>query len=88
MPAPEIRPAWPLLAAALAVASFVAMDATVKTLATRYDALHLTFFRFASGSVFALALWLWRRTPLPRAAAWVVSRPPGVYDMQDVLGLR
>jgi 4-hydroxy-tetrahydrodipicolinate reductase len=23
-----------------------------------------------------------------RAAAWVVSRPPGVYDMQDVLGLR
>jgi 4-hydroxy-tetrahydrodipicolinate reductase len=23
-----------------------------------------------------------------RAAAWAVSRPPGVYDMQDVLGLR
>lgn len=23
-----------------------------------------------------------------RAAAWVVGRPPGVYDMQDVLGLR
>lgn len=23
-----------------------------------------------------------------RAAAWVASRPPGVYDMQDVLGLR
>ncbi|ROR32081.1 4-hydroxy-tetrahydrodipicolinate reductase [Inmirania thermothiophila] len=23
-----------------------------------------------------------------RAAAWVVGRPPGLYDMQDVLGLR
>jgi len=23
-----------------------------------------------------------------RAAAWVASRPPGLYDMQDVLGLR
>lgn len=23
-----------------------------------------------------------------RAAQWVVSRPPGIYDMQDVLGLR
>ena len=23
-----------------------------------------------------------------RAAQWVVSQPPGVYDMQDVLGLK
>jgi 4-hydroxy-tetrahydrodipicolinate reductase len=23
-----------------------------------------------------------------RAARWVVSRPPGLYDMQDVLGLK
>ncbi len=23
-----------------------------------------------------------------RAARWVVGRPPGLYDMQDVLGLR
>jgi dihydrodipicolinate reductase len=23
-----------------------------------------------------------------QAAQWVRSRPPGVYDMQDVLGLR
>jgi 4-hydroxy-tetrahydrodipicolinate reductase len=23
-----------------------------------------------------------------RAALWVVDRPPGLYDMQDVLGLR
>jgi 4-hydroxy-tetrahydrodipicolinate reductase len=23
-----------------------------------------------------------------RAARWVVNQPPGLYDMQDVLGLR
>jgi len=23
-----------------------------------------------------------------RAAQWIVARPPGVYDMQDVLGLK
>jgi len=23
-----------------------------------------------------------------RAAAWVVHQPPGLYDMQDVLGLK
>ena len=23
-----------------------------------------------------------------RAARWIVGRPPGLYDMQDVLGLR
>ncbi|MHB8876165.1 MAG: dihydrodipicolinate reductase C-terminal domain-containing protein, partial [Myxococcaceae bacterium] len=23
-----------------------------------------------------------------RAARWVVGRPPGLYDMQDVLGLK
>jgi 4-hydroxy-tetrahydrodipicolinate reductase len=23
-----------------------------------------------------------------RAAAWVVSQPPGLYDMQNVLGIR
>jgi len=23
-----------------------------------------------------------------RAAVWVVSRPPAIYDMQDVLGLK
>ena len=30
--------------------------------------------------IFARGAW--------RAAQWVVSRPPGVYDMQDVLGLK
>jgi S-adenosylmethionine uptake transporter len=61
---------WPLLAGALAAASFVSMDATVKAIAPRYDAVQLTFLRFASGSVFALALWLRWRTVMPRRADW------------------
>jgi S-adenosylmethionine uptake transporter len=70
-PAPRPAHLLPLLAGVLAAASFVLMDATIKSLAPRYDALQLTFFRFASGSVFALALWLWQRSPLPRGnSAW------------------
>jgi S-adenosylmethionine uptake transporter len=46
------------------------MDAVIKLMATRYDAVQLTFFRFAGGSVFAVLLWAWRRTALPRRAAW------------------
>lgn len=67
---PASRAHLPLLAGMLAAASFVSMDATIKTLAPRFDALHLTFFRFASGSVFAIALWLWFRSPLPGRAEW------------------
>ena len=67
---PASRSHLPLLAGMLAAASFVSMDATIKTLAPRFDALHLTFFRFASGSVFAIALWLWFRSPLPGRAEW------------------
>lgn len=59
-----------LTAAALAAALFIGMDATVKTLAHRFDALQLTFLRFAAGSLFALPLWLWFRTPLPARASW------------------
>lgn len=61
-----------LAAAALAAACFIGMDAAVKTLTDRFDALQLTFLRFASGSVFALALWGWHRTPLPARAQWPV----------------
>ena len=69
--APVATPWLPLLAAALAAASFVGMDTLIKLISPRYDALQLTFFRFASGSLFALALWLWRRTPMPAGtAAW------------------
>ncbi len=64
------RPAAALLATALAAALFIGMDATVKTLAHRFDALQLTFLRFAAGSLFALPLWLWFRTPMPPRQRW------------------
>lgn len=62
--------AIPLLVVALAAASFVSMDSVIKLLAARYDTLQLSFFRFAGGSVFAVPLWLWRRTPLPSRDTW------------------
>ena len=65
------HPAWlPLLAAALAAAAFVSMDAAVKSLAPRYDAVQLAFFRFVSGLAFALVIWAKVRSPLPRGAQW------------------
>lgn len=66
----SVRPAWPLAAGLLGVAAFIGMDAAVKTLAPRFDAGLLAFFRFASGSVFALALWAWHRSPMPARAEW------------------
>lgn len=60
----------PLLAAALAAAAFVSMDATIKSLAPRYGAVQLTFFRFVAGSVFALAIWAWVRSPMPARDQW------------------
>lgn len=62
--------ALPLLAAAAAAAFFIGMDATAKLLSARYDTWQITWLRFASGSLFALPLWLWQRTPLPRGGAW------------------
>jgi len=59
-----------LAAAALAAALFIGMDATVKTLADRFDALQLTFLRFASGCLYALPLWAWFRSPLPVRSSW------------------
>ena len=72
MPTPTDRPppALALLCAALAAASFVCMDSVIKLLSARYDTLQLSFFRFAGGSLYAVPLWLWRRTPLPRGRAW------------------
>ena len=46
------------------------MDSVIKLMSGRFDALQLGFFRFAGGSVFAIALWLWKRSPLPARAAW------------------
>jgi S-adenosylmethionine uptake transporter len=67
---PHPSRAAPLAAAALAAALFIGMDATVKTLTDRLDALQLTFLRFASGSLYALALWGWFRTPMPARGGW------------------
>ena len=67
-PAPSA--ALPVAAAALAAACFIGMDATVKLLSSRFDTWQLTFMRFASGSLFALPLWLWWRTPLPQRRDW------------------
>ena len=62
--------AVPLMCAALAAASFISMDSVIKLLSLRFDAVQLGFFRFAGGSVFAVALWLWKRSPLPSRDAW------------------
>jgi len=60
----------PLLIGALAAACFVGMDSVIKLMAPRYDAVQLAFFRFAGGSVFAVLLWAWRRSPLPSRGGW------------------
>src|ERR1700712_3456454 len=59
-----------LLCAALAAASFASMDSVIKLMSVRYDPIQLGFLRFAGGSVFAVALWVWRRSPLPARNAW------------------
>lgn len=67
----QLVPAWlPLLAAAGAAALFIGMDAIAKTLTTRLDVAQVTFLRFAAGSLFAVPLWLWWRTPLPSGRSW------------------
>jgi S-adenosylmethionine uptake transporter len=73
LPNPAARPipAWmPILAAAVAAAAFVSMDASVKSLSPRYGAVQVTFFRFASGLVFAAAIWAVVRSPLPQGRQW------------------
>jgi S-adenosylmethionine uptake transporter len=64
------RTGFALLAGAAAAASFISMDTAIKFISPRYDAFQLSFFRFASGAVFAVLLWLWQRSPLPARAAW------------------
>ncbi|MES2714800.1 MAG: DMT family transporter [Pseudomonadota bacterium] len=59
-----------LAAAALAAACFIGMDSTAKLLGERYGTAQVTFLRFATGALFAVPLWLWRRTPLPARPQW------------------
>ncbi len=68
--APVNRARLALLAGAGAAASFISMDSAIKLISPRYDAFQLSFFRFASGAVFAVLLWLWHRSPLPQRQAW------------------
>lgn len=59
-----------LAAAAFAAACFIGMDSTAKLLGERYGTTQVTFLRFASGALFAVPLWLWRRTPMPARPQW------------------
>ncbi len=59
-----------LAAAALAAACFIGMDSTAKLLGERYGTAQVTFLRFATGALYAVPLWLWRRTPLPARPQW------------------
>jgi len=76
----------PLLVAALATLSFVCMDAVIKAMAVRYGALQLSFFRFAGGSVFALALWTWQRSRLPEPAAWRMHVARSLFLLVSLVG--
>ena len=59
-----------LASAALGTAAWIGMDATVKSLSPHYGAVQLTFFRFVSGALFALLIWLRWRSPLPKGRQW------------------
>ena len=76
----------PLLAGALAAASFVSMDGVIKLMALRYDALQLSFFRFAGGSIFALLLWAWKRSALPERAAWRLHVVRSLFLLVSLVG--
>jgi S-adenosylmethionine uptake transporter len=75
-----------LLAAVLAAGSFVSMDSMIKLISPRYDALQLSFFRFASGSVYAVALWSCFRSPLPRGRAWRLHGLRSVLLLLSLVG--
>ena len=76
----------PLLAGALAAASFVSMDSVIKLMSPRYDALQLSFFRFAGGTVFALLLWAWKRSPLPERSAWRLHGVRSAFLLVSLVG--
>jgi S-adenosylmethionine uptake transporter len=59
-----------LAAAALAAACFIGMDGTAKLLGERYGTVQVTFLRFLTGALYAVPLWLWKRTPMPARPQW------------------
>lgn len=68
--APPRTTALALAAAVLAAATFIAMDGAAKWLGERYGTVQVTFLRFAFGTLYAVPLWLWWRTPLPTRSQW------------------
>lgn len=76
----------PLLAAAMAATCFIGMDSVIKLMAMRYDALQLSLFRFAGGSVFAVCLWAWKRSPLPSRAGWRLHFARSVLLLLSIVG--
>lgn len=76
----------PLLAAAMAATCFIGMDSVIKLMAMRYDALQLSLFRFAGGSVFAVCLWAWKRSPLPSRAGWRLHFARSVLLLVSIVG--
>lgn len=76
----------PLLAAAMAATCFIGMDSVIKLMAMRYDALQLSLFRFAGGSMFAVCLWAWKRSPLPSRAGWRLHFARSVLLLLSIVG--
>jgi len=80
------RPALALLAGVAAAASFVSMDAAIKLISPRYGALQLGFFRFASGSLYAVVLFLWHRSPLPERRWWPMHGLRSAFLLLSLVG--
>ena len=76
----------PLLAAAMAATCFIGMDSVIKLMAMRYDSLQLSLFRFAGGSMFAVCLWAWKRSPLPSRAGWRLHFARSVLLLLSIVG--
>lgn len=55
----------PIVAAVLGVFSFAVLDALLKSVSTTLPTVEVVFFRFAFGSVFATAAFVWARQPWP-----------------------
>jgi S-adenosylmethionine uptake transporter len=77
---------WAYLAALAAVACFVCMDVLIKLLSPRYGAMQLAWLRFASGSVFAVGLFVMvRALAAPALTAWPDARSWKLHLLRGVL---
>ena len=62
------------------------MDALIKLISPRYGAFQLSFFRFASGSLYAVLLWLWHRPPLPERRWWPMHALRSTFLLVSLVG--